>query len=212
MTDRMMTLAAIENLCLQALMAAGASEDNAAAVARSTVLAERDGIRSHGLLYLPIYAEHVRCGKVDGVARPVVTQPRSGAIVVDAATGFRSSGDRRGLGPFHRRSARKCRGGNDGVQLLQLRRSSAITPSASPRRACSGLCTTHAPASIAPPSGRVPVIGTNPFALGVPDGAGGGGARARPVGERGGEIGNSSARTGGAVDRAGLGASMRTWR
>lgn len=36
-----------------------------------------------------------------------------------------------------------------------------------------GLCFTHAPASIAPVGGSVPVIGTNPMALGVPDGAGG---------------------------------------
>ena len=57
-----MPLSAVENLCLRALTAAGAREDNAAAVARSTMLAERDGIRSHGLLYVPIYAEHVRCG------------------------------------------------------------------------------------------------------------------------------------------------------
>ena len=82
MTDRMMTLAEIEQLCREALMAAGASEDNAAAVARSTMLAERDGIRSHGLLYVPIYAEHVRCGNVDGRAKPVVSQPRPGAVAV----------------------------------------------------------------------------------------------------------------------------------
>jgi len=34
-----------------------------------------------------------------------------------------------------------------------------------------GLCFTHAPASIAPVGGKVPVIGTNPFAIAVPDGA-----------------------------------------
>jgi (2R)-3-sulfolactate dehydrogenase (NADP+) len=36
-----------------------------------------------------------------------------------------------------------------------------------------GLCFTHAPASVAPVGGRVPVVGTNPVALGVPDGQGG---------------------------------------
>ena len=33
-----------------------------------------------------------------------------------------------------------------------------------------GLCFTNAPASIAPTGGKTPVIGTNPFALGVPGG------------------------------------------
>ncbi|MXN45185.1 Ldh family oxidoreductase [Shinella kummerowiae] len=172
MTDQMMTLAAIENLCLQALMAAGASEDNAAAVARSIMLAERDGIRSHGLLYLPIYAEHVRCGKVDGMARPVVSQPRPGAVVVDAATGFAHPAIDAGWVRFIA-AARE-----NGVAAMTVFNSynCGVLGHHAERIAEAGLlglCTTHAPASIAPPGGRVPVIGTNPFALGVPDGAGG---------------------------------------
>ena len=62
MTDRRMTLDEIEALAKAALQAAGASQEAAQSVARSTRLAERDGIRSHGLLYIPIYAEHLRCG------------------------------------------------------------------------------------------------------------------------------------------------------
>ena len=57
-----LSLDEIEALSRAALAAAGASEASAPAVARSTRLAERDGIRSHGLLYVPIYAEHLRCG------------------------------------------------------------------------------------------------------------------------------------------------------
>ena len=36
-----------------------------------------------------------------------------------------------------------------------------------------GLCFTHAPASVAPVGGKTPIVGTNPFALGVPNGNGG---------------------------------------
>lgn len=172
MTERMMTLAAVEHLCLRALMAAGASEANAAAVARSTMLAERDGIRSHGLLYVPIYAEHVRCGKVDGVARPLVSQPRPGAVVVDAATGFAHPAIDAGWDRFIA-AARK-----NGVAAMTVFNSynCGVLGHHAGRIAEAGLlglCTTHAPASIAPPGGRVPVIGTNPIALGVPDGEGG---------------------------------------
>ena len=46
----------------ETLLRAGASQAQAGPVARSTRLAERDGIRSHGLMYLPVYAEHLRCG------------------------------------------------------------------------------------------------------------------------------------------------------
>lgn len=170
MTDRMMTLAAVEQLCLHALVGVGTSEDNAAAVARSTMLAERDGIRSHGLLYLPIYAEHVRCGKVDGTARPAVSQPRPGAIVVDAATGFAHPAIDAGWSRFMA-AARE-----NGIAAMTVFNSynCGVLGHHAERIAEAGLlglCTTHAPASIAPPGGRVPVIGTNPFALGVPDGA-----------------------------------------
>ena len=172
MTERMMTLAAVEHLCLRALMAAGASEANAAAVARSTMLAERDGIRSHGLLYVPIYAEHVRCGKVDGVAQPLVSEPRPGAVTVDAATGFAHPAIDAGWDRFIA-AARK-----NGVAAMTVFNSynCGVLGHHAGRIAEAGLlglCTTHAPASIAPPGGRVPVIGTNPFALGVPDGGGG---------------------------------------
>ena len=53
---------------------AGASADNARPLAVATATTEADGIASHGLAYIPIYCEHVRCGKVDGQAQPV--QPR----------------------------------------------------------------------------------------------------------------------------------------
>ncbi|MEM9676953.1 MAG: Ldh family oxidoreductase, partial [Pseudomonadota bacterium] len=61
-----LTLTQVEDLARAALMGAGANETSASAVARSTWRAERDGVRSHGLMYVPIYAEHVQCGKVDG--------------------------------------------------------------------------------------------------------------------------------------------------
>ncbi len=172
MTERLMTLAAIENLCLHALIAAGANERNAASVARSTMLAERDGIRSHGLLYVPIYAEHLRCGKVDGSAQAVVSQRRPGAIVVDAATGFAHPAIDAGWARFIA-AARE-----NGVAVMTVFNSynCGVLGHHAERIAEAGLlglCATHAPASIAPPGGRLPVIGTNPFALGVPDGVGG---------------------------------------
>ncbi|MEZ5784438.1 MAG: Ldh family oxidoreductase [Rhizobiaceae bacterium] len=166
-----MTLAEIEHLSLNALTAAGTSRENAAAVARSTMLAERDGIRSHGLLYVPIYAEHVRCGKVDGIARPVVAQPRDGAVTVDAATGFAHPAIDAGWDRFVA-AVRK-----NGVAAMTVFNSynCGVLGHHAERIAEAGLlglCATHAPASISPPGGHRPVIGTNPFALGVPGEAG----------------------------------------
>jgi (2R)-3-sulfolactate dehydrogenase (NADP+) len=167
-----MTLDEVEALALRVLGAAGASPWQAGPVARSTRLAERDGIRSHGLMYLPIYAEHLRCGKVLGDASPVVTRPRPGSIRVDAAHGFAHAGIDAGWEPFVQ-ATREL-----GIAALTLHRSynCGVLGHHAERLAGAGLvglCFTHAPASIAPTGGKVPVIGTNPFALAVPDGAGG---------------------------------------
>lgn len=162
----------VEALALRQLRAAGADAAQAGPVARSIRLAERDGVRSHGLMYLPVYVEHLTCGKVDGRAVPRMTRPRPGAVVVDAAHGFAHPAIDLGL-PALVEAAR-----TQGIAAMTLRRSynCGILGHHAERIAEAGLiglCFTHAPASIAPVGGRVPVIGTNPFALAVPDGAGG---------------------------------------
>jgi (2R)-3-sulfolactate dehydrogenase (NADP+) len=172
MTGTTMTLAEIETLAREALEYAGASPANAASVARSTRLAERDGIRSHGLLYVPIYAEHVRCGKVAGQAEPVVEQTRPGAVRVDAGSGFAHPAIDAGW-PVFTEATCEC-----GVAAMTIRNSynCGVLGHHAERLAEAGLvglCFTHAPASIAPVGGSRAVIGTNPFALAVPDGDGG---------------------------------------
>lgn len=172
MTDPMLSLDDVFSLAERALRGAGASAENAASVARSTLAAERDGIRSHGLMYVPIYAEHVTCGKVDGAAKPSVSQPRPGSVVVDAGTGFAHPAIDAGL-PTLFEAARA-----NGVAALTLHRSynCGVLGYHAERIAEAGflnLCATHAPASIAPPGGKSPVVGTNPFAVGVPGAADG---------------------------------------
>jgi (2R)-3-sulfolactate dehydrogenase (NADP+) len=171
MTKRM-SLDAVEALALRQLRAAGASDMQAGPVARSIRLAERDGVRSHGLTYLPVYAEHLACGKVDGRAVPELSQSRSAAVLVDARHGFAHPAIDAGL-PLLIEAAPSF-----GIAALTLRRSynCGVLGHHAERIAEAGLiglCFTHAPASVAPVGGRVPVVGTNPVALGVPDGQGG---------------------------------------
>ena len=62
--------------------------DTASCVARALVAADADGLPSHGVSRVPFYAAQARAGKVDGRARPSLTQPRTGAVRVDARDGF----------------------------------------------------------------------------------------------------------------------------
>ena len=78
----------IEELASNALIASGALETSAKSLAKAVASAEMDGIKSHGLVYLPIYCEHLLCGKVVGSAVPKVEKPAKGAVVVDACSGF----------------------------------------------------------------------------------------------------------------------------
>lgn len=158
----------IENLAFKALVAAGTSEDNARALAHATAATEYDGISSHGLAYIPIYCEHVKCGKVDGQAKPVLTQPAPSVINVDAATGFAHPAIDLGFQSLIPTAKEQ------GVAALSIRNSynCGVLGYHTRRLAENGLLAigfTNAPASIAPVGGRRPIVGTNPFSLAAPD-------------------------------------------
>jgi len=172
MAEHNLSLTQVETLACEALIRAGATEKNASAVARSTYLAERDGVRSHGLMYVPIYAAHVQCGKVDGKAEPTVTQPAAGVVRVNAASGFAHPAIDAGF------DALIAAAGANGVAVMTIHNSynCGVLGHHAERIAQAGmlgLCATNAPASIAPVGGRTPVVGTNPFAVAAPDGSGG---------------------------------------
>ncbi|QAX28897.1 Ldh family oxidoreductase [Leisingera sp. NJS204] len=162
-----LTLAEIEDLSFRALVAAGTSEANARPLAVATAATEADGVASHGLAYIPIYAEHVQCGKVDGQAVPVLARPRPGVVAVDAATGFAHSAIDMGFEALIP-AARE-----QGVAVLAIRNSYncgvlGYHTARLARTGLVGLGFTNAPASIAPSGGKKPVVGTNPFSVAVP--------------------------------------------
>jgi (2R)-3-sulfolactate dehydrogenase (NADP+) len=167
-----MTVDAIETLAAAALRRHGASEAQARALAAGLAGAERDGIRSHGLMYLPVYCEHLTCGKVIGGAEPVLSRPAPASLVVDAGSGFAHAAIDLGL-PALLDAAR-----SQGIASLAIRNSynCGILAYHTERIAEAGLVGlgfTNAPASIAPWGGRKAVLGTNPWSLAVPDGKGG---------------------------------------
>ena len=172
MSKQLLTERAITALAQEALMACGASEANARPVAVATAAAEVAGMPSHGLLYVPIYCEHLRVGKIDGSARPTVERAKPALLVADAVTGFAHPAISLGfdqLVPLAKET---------GIAALAMRNSynCGLLGYHADRLASAGLVGigfTNAPASIAPVGGTRPVIGTNPFALSVPDGAGG---------------------------------------
>ena len=66
---RTLSLRAIEDIAMRALVAAGTSEKNARPLAIATAATEADGVSSHGLAYIPIYCEHVNVAR--SMDRPI---------------------------------------------------------------------------------------------------------------------------------------------
>ena len=167
-----LTQARIETLAREALTRHGASERQAEALAAGIAAAERDGLKSHGLMYLPTYCEHLTCGKVLGLAEPSLTRPRPAVVAVVAGNGFPHAAIALGLPPLIE-AAR-----SQGVSALAIRNSYncgalGYHTERIAQAALVGLGFTNAPASIAPWGGRKAAVGTNPWSLAVPDGQGG---------------------------------------
>jgi (2R)-3-sulfolactate dehydrogenase (NADP+) len=162
-----LTLAAVEDLAFDALARAGAAAHQARPVAQSIRRAEADGTRAIGLGTLPMYLGHLRAGRIDGRARPVVAAPRAAVVTVDAAHGFAHPAFDAGRDALVA-AARAC-----GTASLAITRSYSIGVLGHPAEdiAAHGLvvlAATNAPPNMAAWGGRAKVFGTNPLAFAVP--------------------------------------------
>ena len=164
--------AALKELALRALIAAGTSPGNAVAVVEALIAAELDGIASHGLSRLPFYAEQVRSGKVDGHAEPALSRPAPAVFRVDARGGFAFPAIALGL------AAAEAALAETGALALAIGNSHhcGVLGHFVERVAEQGrfaLAFANTPAAIAPAGGARGLFGTNPIAFACPrrDGA-----------------------------------------
>jgi len=161
------SLAEAEELVASALERSRTARDNARAVAKALVLAEADGIRTHGLLRTAFYAAQAKAGKVDGFAVPGVTTKRPGVAVIDANNGFAYPAINLALSLLPKMAAA------NGIAAAGIGRShhcGAVGHHAE-RLADAGLVAlffANGPAAMAPWGGRSAVFGTNPIAFACP--------------------------------------------
>jgi len=162
----------IEAKTRAALIRHGAQPWIAEEVARAVRKAESTGNRICGLYYLESYCQQLRTGRVRGDVEPEVTQPRPGAVTVDAKFGFAQPAFARGIDRAAE-AARAC-----GVASLAVGHAHTCTSlgyftEQIADRGLIGLGMTNASPIVAAPGGKTRVIGTNPIAFSVPDGQGG---------------------------------------
>ena len=161
----------VEQRVARALQAAGATPAMALATAQALVLAEAQGLGSHGLSRVSQYATHLRNGRVNGAAVPRVIQRKGAALVVDADEGLAfpacalavqqamAAAREHGIAVAGVVRSHHC-----GVLVDHLRVAAAA--------GFVGLGFANSPAAMPAAGGKHAVFGTNPVAAIFPRGAG----------------------------------------
>ncbi|MBT9488951.1 MAG: Ldh family oxidoreductase [Rubrivivax sp.] len=154
-----------------ALKSAGATEAMAQSTASALVLAEAQGLGSHGLSRVVQYATHLRNGRVNRDAVPRVARHKGGALLIDADEGLAfpactlaieqaiTAARSHGVAFAGVANSHHC-----GVVVDHLRAVAAA--------GMVGLGFANSPAAMPAAGGKHPVFGTNPVAAVFPRRAG----------------------------------------
>ena len=163
----MIALAELRDFASRALQRAGASETMAMMTAAALVDAEAQGLSSHGIARVAQYATHLRNGRADGRAVPVIARERGGAVLIDARCGLAFPACALAVGEAVSR-AREF-----GVSFAAVTNSHHfgvaawhLAPIAQARMV--GLAFGNSPAAMPAAGGRRALFGTNPIAAVFP--------------------------------------------
>ena len=145
------------------LVAAGASEAMAATTAAALVLAEAQGLGSHGLVRVGQYATHLKNGRVDGAAIARVARSKGATCIVDAGEGLAFPACELAV------AEAMARAGEFGIGFAGVVRSHHAGVIVDHLRAAAGggmvgIGFTNSPAAMPAAGGRHPIFGTNPVA------------------------------------------------
>ena len=156
-------LAEVEGLVAAELQRCGAGAAMAQVTARALVLAEAQGLASHGLSRVTQYGTHLRNGRVNGAALPEVLRRRGGALLVDAQEGLAFPACELAV----REAIAAAR--ENGVAFAGVTNSHHAGVIVDHLRAAAaagmvGLGFANSPAAMPAAGGKHPIFGTNPIA------------------------------------------------
>jgi (2R)-3-sulfolactate dehydrogenase (NADP+) len=162
-----MTLEQARRAVAETLRAAGANEAMASATARALVLAEAQGLGSHGLGRVVQYATHLRNGRVNGNAMPTLRREKGAAALIDAHEGLAFAACEMAV------SEAIARARDFGIAIAGVTDSHHCGVVVDHLRAAAdagmvGLGFANSPAAMPAAGGRHPIFGTNPVAAVFP--------------------------------------------
>jgi len=158
-----LAIPAARDLVASALRRAGANAAMADATAHALVLAESQGLGSHGLSRVPQYVAHLRNARVNGDAVPTVVKQKGATAVVDAQEGLAFAACERAVTEAIER-AREF-----GVAFVGVTNSHHCGVVVDHLRAVGaagmvGLGFANSPSAMPAAGGKHPIFGTNPVA------------------------------------------------
>jgi (2R)-3-sulfolactate dehydrogenase (NADP+) len=157
------TMEQARELVAAALQRAGANPAMAEATARALVLAEAQGLVSHGLSRVGQYSGHLRHGRVNGTAVPVVIKSKGAAAVVDAQEGLAFAACELAVTEA---IARAREFGISVVGVINSHHCGVVVDHlrAADAAGMVGLGFANSPSAMPAAGGRHPIFGTNPVA------------------------------------------------
>ena len=150
-------------LVAAALQAAGANPAMARATARALVLAQAQGLASHGLSRVAQYSGHLRNGRVNGAATPTVIKSKGAAAVVDAQEGLAFAACELAV---REAVARAREFGISVVGVINSHHCGVVVDHlrAAAEAGMVGLGFANSPSAMPAAGGKHPIFGTNPIA------------------------------------------------
>lgn len=143
----------------------------AESTARALVMADAQGLASHGVARITQYAAHLRNGRADGHAVPTIAHARNGAVLIDAHCGLAFPACAMAV------TEAIARARDFGVSFAGVTNSHHFGVAAdhlAPVAAAGmvGLAFGNSPSAMAAAGGKRPLFGTNPIAAAFPRRAG----------------------------------------
>jgi len=157
----------LQGVAFRALLRAGANPAMADATARALVYADAHGLASHGVARVPQYAAHLKNGRADGNARPVIIAAKGGATLIDAAGGLAFPACALAVEEAIRRA------GETGISFAGVTNSHHFGVAGYHLEAVGhaglvGLALSNSPSAMPAAGGKRPIFGTNPMAAVFP--------------------------------------------
>ena len=162
-----LSLSEIQNLALKAFTQNGCNSQNAEALTRTVVAAERDGSHSHGLFRVPGYVASLRSGKVNGAADPQIFKKSPVILNVNGDGGYAPLAIERGI-PALAKSATEF--GIAAMTVTNTHHFAALWPEveALAEKKLVGMACVRSMPVVAPFGSNTPLFGTNPLAFAWP--------------------------------------------